>query len=163
MILLPYYTYKAYQHSYHVNQLIESLSQGDPDLDCMSRLLDAPIKPWTGELAEEIGEIDEPDLKGFQILQDSHILDLRKWSPANAGKMGTGNYLYGFRRLKVWKLRKETGNNLFRIRLLPTNPLTQVRFPPQELQPKLRVHREENGATGAKHRHWEMSVDCEKV
>ena len=62
-----------------------------------------------------------------------------------------------------WKLRKETGNNLFRLRLPPTSPLTRVRFPPQELQPKLRVHREENGATGARHCRWEMSVDCEKV
>jgi hypothetical protein len=163
MILLPYFTYKAYQHSYIVNQLIESLSQGSPDLEYMKELLKAPMKPWTGERAEEIGEIVEPDLKGFQILQDSHILDLRKWTPANAGKTGEESFLYGFRRLKVWRLRKETGNNLFRIRLLPTNPFTQVRFPPQELQPKLRVHREENGATGAEHYHWEMSVDCEKV
>src|SRR5205807_1809738 len=76
MILLPYFTYKTYQHSYIVNQLIESLSQGSPDLEYMSRLLDAPMKPWTGERAEEIGESVEPDLKGFQILQDSHILDL---------------------------------------------------------------------------------------
>src|SRR5262249_35683374 len=76
---------------------------------------------------------------------------------------GVGSYLYGFRRLNVWKLRKETGNNVFRIRLLPTNPSTQVRFPRQELQPKLRVHREEIGATGAMHCHFEMSVDCEKV
>jgi predicted acylesterase/phospholipase RssA len=163
VILLPYFAYKAYQHSYNVNQLFASLSPGSPDLDCMSRLLDAPIKPWTGEPAEEIVGSDEPDLKGFQILQDSHILDLRKWSPADSGSTGALNYLYGFRRLKVWKLPKETGNNLFRIRLLPTNPLTQVRFPPQELQPKLRAHREENGATGATHRRWEMSVDCEKV
>jgi predicted acylesterase/phospholipase RssA len=163
MILLPYFTYRAYQHSSNVNLLIESLSQGSPDLEYMSRLLDAPMKPWTGERAEEIAEIHEPDLKGFQILQDSHILDLRKWTPADAGKTGGGSLLYGFRRLKVWKLRKETGNNVFRIRLLPTNPLTQVRFPPQELPPKLRVHREENGATSAMHCRWEMSVDCEKV
>lgn len=163
LISLPYFTYKAYQHSYNVNQLIESLAQGSPDLAYMRRLLDAPIEPWTGERAEEIGTIDEPDLKGFHILQDSHIFDLRKWSPANAGKTGEGNYLYGFRRLKVWKLRKETGNNLFRFRLLPTSPLTRVRFPQQELQPTLRVHREENGATGAERCHWEISVDCEKV
>jgi predicted acylesterase/phospholipase RssA len=160
MILLPYFAYKVYRHSNNRNQLIESLAQGSPDLDYMSRLLDGPIKPWTGEPAEEIGEMDEPDLKGFQILQDSHILDLRKWDPANAGKAGVESYLYGYRRLKVWKLRKETGNNLFRIRLLTTNPLTQVRFPSQELQPKLLVHRGENGA---KHCRFEMSVDCEKV
>ena len=163
LILLPYCTYKAYQHSNNRNQLIESLAQGSPDLDYMTQLLDGPIKPWTGEQAEEIGAMDEPDLKGFQILQDSHILDLRKWNPANAGKAGGESYLYGFRRLKVWKLRKETGNNLFRIRLLPLSPLTQVRFPPQELQPKLLVHHEDNGGTGAKHSRWEMSVDCEKV
>jgi Patatin-like phospholipase len=163
MILLPYFTYKAYQHSSKVNEVIQSLAQGSPDLEYMRRLLDAPIKPWTGDPAEEIGEIGEPDLKGFQILQDSHILDLRKWTPANAGKTDEGSFLYGFRRLKVWRLRKETGNNLFRIQLLPTSPFSRVRFPPQELQPKLCVHREENGATDADHRRWEMSVDCQKV
>src|SRR5262249_21586620 len=163
LILLPYVAHKAYRHSNNKNQLIESLAQGSPDLDYMAELLDGPKKPWTGEPAEEIGEIDEPDLKGFKILQDSHILDLRKWSPANASKTNAESFLYGFRRLKVWKLREETGNNLFRIRLLPTSPFTQVRFPPQELQPKLRVHREEYGATGAEHCRWEMSVNCEKV
>lgn len=77
--------------------------------------------------------------------------------------MGVESYVYGFRRLKVWKLRKETGKDPFRIRLLPTSPFTQVRFPPQELRPKLLVHREENGASGAERCRWEMSVDCEKV
>ena len=163
MIMLPYAAYKVYRHSYKVNQLIKSLAQDSPDVDLMSQLLDAPMKPWTGEQAEEVGEMTEPDLKGFQILEDSYILDLRKWNPANAGKADVGSYLYGYRRLKVWKLRKETGNNLFRLRLHPTSPLTRVRFPPQELRPKLRVHREESGATGAEHCRWEMSVDCEKV
>jgi hypothetical protein len=106
--------------------------------------------------------MDKPDLKGFQILQDSHILDLRKWTPTNASKTSPEHFLYGFRRLKVWRLKKETGNNLFRLRLLPTNPLTQVRFPAQELQPRLLVHLEENGTTG-EYRRWEMVVDCERV
>jgi predicted acylesterase/phospholipase RssA len=163
LILLPYVTYKAYRHSNNKNHLIESLAQGSPDLDYMTELLDGPKKPWTGVPAEEFGEVDEPDLKGFKILQDSHILDLRKWTPANASKTSEEHFLYGYRRLKVWKLREETGNNLFRVRLLPTSPLTQVRFPAQELQPKLLVHHEENSATGAKDCRWEMSVNCEKV
>src|SRR5262249_27070882 len=123
LILLPYVAYKAYRHSNNRNHLIESLAQGSPDVDYMSELLDGPKKTWTGVPAEEVGEMDEPDLKGFKILQDSHILDLRKWSPANAGKTGEERFLYGYRRLKVWKLREETGNNLFRVRLLPTSPL----------------------------------------
>jgi hypothetical protein len=163
LILVPYFTYKAYRHSNNKNHLIDSLAQGSPDLDYMTQLLDGPKKPWTGEPAEEIGEMDEPHLKGFRILQDSHILDLRKWSPANASKTSEEHFLYGYRRLKVWKLREETGNNLFRIRLLPTSPLTQVRFPSQELQPKLLVHHEEISATGATYCRWEMSVNCEKV
>jgi hypothetical protein len=129
----------------------------------MRELLERPMKPWTGEQAEEVGAMDEPDLKGFKILQDSHILDLRKWSPATAGDKRVESFIYGYRRLKVWKLREETGNNVFRIRLLPTSPLTQVRFPSQELQPQLRVHRQDNGADGAQAWHWEMSVDCGKV
>jgi hypothetical protein len=163
LLLLPYFTYKAYQHSDKRNQLIKSLAQGSPDLDYMSLLLDAPIKPWPGEQAEEISVMEEPDLKGFQILQDSHILDLRKWHPANADQTGAESFLFGFRRLKVWKLRKETGNNVFRIRLLPTSPLTRVRFPPQDLQPRVRVHHEDDVANGAKRCRFEMSVDCEKV
>jgi predicted acylesterase/phospholipase RssA len=157
MILLPYVGYRMYHHAHNENLLVESLSQSSPDLDRMRELLEGPMKPWTGEQAEEVGVLNEADLRGFKILQDSHILDLRKWSPATAGDKNVASFIYGYRRLKVWKLREETGNNVFRIRLLPTSPLTQVRFPPQEFQPQLLVHRENNGF------HWEMSVDCGKV
>jgi predicted acylesterase/phospholipase RssA len=163
LILLPYVGYKAYQHSRNRDLLVESLSQSSPDLDHMSQLLEAPMTLFTGEQPEEVGLTDEPDLTGFRILQDSHILDLRKWRPANAGETNEGSLLYGFRRLKVWKLREATGNNVFRVRLLPVSPLTHVRFPAQELQPKLLVHRGETGADGAPTCRWEMSVDCGKV
>jgi predicted acylesterase/phospholipase RssA len=157
MVLIPYFCYKAYQRSHHLNLLVESLSQSSPDLDRMRELLDGPMKPWTGEPGEEVGVLDEPDLKGFKILQDSHILDLRKWTPTTAGDKNVASFIYGYRRLKVWKLREETGNNQFRIRLLPTSALAQVRFPSQELEPQLLVHREKDGCR------WEMSVDCGKV
>jgi predicted acylesterase/phospholipase RssA len=163
LTFLPYVAYKAYERSDHANQLIGSLAQGSPDLERMSLLLEGPMIPWKGEPPEEIAAIEKSDLKGFHILEDSHILDLRKWTPVNGGTASAGHFLYGFRRLKVWKLRKESNNNLFRIRLLVTNPLTQVRFPPQVLQPKVRVHPEETGADGEKHYYWEMSVDFEKV
>jgi predicted acylesterase/phospholipase RssA len=163
LVLLPYLAYKAYRYHSNVNQIIDSLSQSSPDLECMRRLLNGPMEPWTGQQAEETAEIGAPDLKGFEILQDSHILDLRKWTPVTADKTKEGSYLYGFRRLKVWKLRKETGNNVYRFPSLVTSCLLQVRFPPQELQPKLRVHREGMGATGEKSCRWEIWVNCEKV
>jgi predicted acylesterase/phospholipase RssA len=162
LVLTPYFAYKVYEHSQTMDEIINSLAMNSPDLERMSELLNGPIKPWTGAQAEEIGEMDNPDLKGFQILQDSHILDLRKWTPTNASKTSPEHFLYGFRRLKVWRLKKETGNNLFRLPLLPTSPLTQVRFPAQELQPRLLFHREENEAAAEKRR-WEMVVDCARV
>jgi hypothetical protein len=164
LVLTPYFAYTLYERSQTRTEIINSLAQNRPDVAYMSELLDGPMKPWTGEQAEEIGETDKPDLTGFQILEDSHILDLRKWTPTNASTTSPEHFIYGFRRLKVWRLKKETGNNnIFRLRLLPTNPLTQVRYPPQELQPRLLVHREENGATGEKPRRWEISVDFERV
>jgi predicted acylesterase/phospholipase RssA len=163
LTFLPYVAYKAYERYHHAHQLIESLAQGSPDLERMALLLKGPMTPWKGDPPEEIAAIEKPDLKGFHILEDSHILDLRKWTPTEGGTASAGHFLYGFRRLKVWKLRKESNNNLFRIRLLATNPLTQVRFPPQVLQPKVRVHPEENGANGEKRYYWEMSVDFDKV
>jgi hypothetical protein len=166
LVLTPYFAHKLHVDSQTRTEIIDSLAQNSPDLERMTQLLGGPMKPWTGEPAEEIDATDKPDLKGFQILQDSHILDLRKWVPASgtsSGQTSPDHFLYGFRRLKVWRLKNETGNKVFRLHLLPTNPATQVRFPPQELQPQLFVHREEDGASGEKPRRFEMMVDFGEV
>ena len=82
----PYFVVKSYQRSQRINQLVESLSQGSRDLEVMSRLLEGPMKPWSGEAAEEVRDFDEPDFTGFEILQDSRIIDLRNWKPTAEGK-----------------------------------------------------------------------------
>src|SRR5262249_31028514 len=68
-ILLPYFVFKSYRHSHGVSRLIDSLSQGSRDLEKMSELLDGTPTPWTGEPAEEVRKLDEPDLKDFEIFQ----------------------------------------------------------------------------------------------
>jgi len=142
---------------------MNSISQS-ADLDRMSYLLEQPMPHWTGDVPQDISHLDKPDNKGFEILQDSHIFDLRKWEPPVERSTASPSLLYGYRRLKIWKLPQEAaGNNVFRFPRLPTSPETQVRFPPQELQPKLLVTREENPATGQKRCHWEASVDFAKV
>jgi hypothetical protein len=49
------------------------------------------------------------------------------------------------------------------MRLLPTSPLARVRFPHQQLQPKLRMSRVEGAAAGEKACLWEAVVDFRKV
>src|SRR5262245_4857466 len=70
-----------------MGKLVDSLSQGTPDLEIMSHLLEGPMKPWVGEPAEEVRNPDELSVKGFEVLQDSRILDLRAWNPTGAGNL----------------------------------------------------------------------------
>jgi hypothetical protein len=162
LVLLPYVVTKAYQRSHQINRLVESLSQSSRDLEHMSRLLDGPVTSFVGEPAEEVRTLDEPDLTGFEVLQDMRILDLRNWNPA-PGKSDPSSLIYGYRRLKVFKKPENAGTNHFRLRLLPTSPLTQVGFPPQQLPTKLRVSNVESSVPGEKQCHWEASFDFEKM
>jgi predicted acylesterase/phospholipase RssA len=163
LVLLPYFGARYYQRSHRISQLVESLAQGSPDLKQMSLLLEGPMQPWVGEAAEEVRNLDEPDLKGFEVLQDSRILDLRKWTPTAPGKAAPDPSVYGYRRLKILKLPDNPGNDFFRFRLLPTSPAARVRFPSQRLRPRLRRSNVEGSAPGEQRCIWEATVDFRKV
>src|SRR5262249_22746358 len=129
MILLPYFVANFYHRSHLISQLIESLSQGSRDLDIMTRLLNGPMKPFPGEPAEEIPIAEPHDYAGFEVLQDSRILDLRAGNPTAAGKTDATSLVYGYRRMKVVKRHDNVGNHVFRVDVLTTHPKTQIRFP----------------------------------
>ena len=115
LILLPYFMVKSYQRSHRLNQIVESLSQGSRDLELMSRLLEnGPEERWTGTAFEEVSKLDEPDLKGFDIIQDSWITDLRTWKPGVSVKIDPSSNVHQYRRLKVARKPDHPGNQLFR-------------------------------------------------
>jgi predicted acylesterase/phospholipase RssA len=163
LIMLPYVVHKSYQHSRAVNRLIESISQGSPDYEIMSSLLDGPMKTYPGEPAEEVRQLEARSFDGFEVLQDSRILDLRPWNPNASGKGDTASLVYGYRRLKVLKSPEKRGNDIFRIEMLAQSPKTQFRFPAQQLRPKLRMMNREGPSPGEKMSQFEMSVDFQKV
>ena len=147
LVLLPYLVVKSYQRSQRINQLVESLSQGSRDLEQMSQpARRADSSPGSASPPRKSASFDEPDLTGFEILQDSRILDLRSWKPAKSGESDAGSLVFGYRRLKVFKQPENAGNNLFRVHLLATSPQTAVRFPPQQLQAKA-AHEPRGGAS----------------
>jgi predicted acylesterase/phospholipase RssA len=139
LVLLPYFVFKSYQRSQRLSELVESLSQGSRDLQVMSGLLEGPVTPWSGEPAEEMPDLGAPDFKGFDVLQDSRILDMRKWNPNAQGKEDPSSMVYGYRRLKVVKREHTCENNVFRMGVLASSPQTQVRFPLQDVQHHLRM------------------------
>jgi predicted acylesterase/phospholipase RssA len=158
--LLPWMVADYYRHSHNVTRLVDSISQGSPDFDIMSRLLDGPFRQFPGEIPEQVSKFEQLSFKGFDILQDSNIFDLRNWKPEVAGKRES--MLYGFRRLRILKTPENNGNDTFRIDMLATSPKAQIRFPEQQLRPKLRIMRMEN-AGGEELCRYEMSVDFQKV
>ena len=83
----------------------------------MSRLLEGRQEPWIGEPAEEVRSFDESDFKGFEILQDSRIFDLRSWKPVKPAESDPSSLVFGYRRLKVFKQPEKAGNNLFHVYL----------------------------------------------
>jgi hypothetical protein len=143
---------------------VESLAQGSRDLEQMTRLMEGPVTPWIGvKNIEQLSPNDKVDLTGFQILQDLRIIDLRQWAPP-ADRIGySESFIYGYRRLKVLKKPANTTNNLFRVSVLALSPETQVRFPQQQLKPKLYSLNLGASPSGEKLVQWKVGVDFLKV
>ena len=110
LLLMPYFILDSYQHSKRVARLIEYISNRSPDFDRMSQLVRGPVRPFHGVLAEDVRQPDPPNYKGFNVLQDARIIDLRSWNPTNAGD--STSFVYGYRRLKVQKAESD-GNDVF--------------------------------------------------
>jgi hypothetical protein len=162
LLVVPYFLVDSYLQSRRMSRLIESISHGSPDFEVMSQLMRGPIRSFKGVAAEEVHNFDPLDYKGFHVLQDSHIIDLRPWDPTAAGKTDADSLVYGYRRLKVEKTENH-GNNVFRVTALATHPDSQFRFPPQRLQPKLRRMIIESPNAQEKKCQFEVSVDLSKA
>ncbi len=161
--LLPYIVIQSYERSVRLSHLAESLSQSSQDLGIMCRLLDGTTQPWIGEAAEEIRGFSEPNYKGFEILQDSRIIDMRSWNPSMSAKNDSNSAVYGYRRIKIQKKPEHAGKNLFRLAALSTHPNAQLRFPLQEVQPKLHLATLDSTIQGEKRVRWEVSVDVSRM
>ncbi len=138
LVLLPYVVVKSYERSRRVNQIVESLAQGSRDVEQMTRLMDGPVTPWIGEKnVEQLRADEKPNLASFLILQDLRMIDLRNWHDSSNVNNNSTSFVYGYRRLKVQKKLDNAANNDFRVSVLALSPETQIRFPPQQLSPKL--------------------------
>jgi hypothetical protein len=162
LFLVPYFLIDYYQYSRRVGRLIESISHGSPDFAIMSQLIRAPMRPFKGEAAEEVSKLDPPNYKGFTVLQDSRILDLRPWNPTSEGKNDAISLVYGYRRLKVQKA-EANGSDVFRVNTLAAHPDSQFRFPVQQFHPRLRKMYVEDPITHEKRCQFEVSVDLSKA
>ena len=158
LILLPYFVIQSYLTSRRVNHLVESLAHAHPDIDILRQLMAGPIKPFKGEPSEDVRSIEPPNFKGFSILQDSRILDLRPWDPSDSTSL-----VYGYRHLKVLKNSDNTENDVFRMVEAPMHAEARFRFPPSHHQLRLRRMCGEDPKTPEASGQFEVSIDLSKV
>jgi hypothetical protein len=158
LVVLPYFMVQSYRTSNRVNRLVESMARGRPDVDILRQLMAGPIKSFEGEAFEEAQSIEPPNYKGFTILKDSCVLDLRPWNPSDSTSL-----VYGARYLRVLKNSDNAGNDIFRIIPHTTHPEAQFRFPPAQYQPRLRRTSVEKSSTQEASSNFEVSVDLSKL
>ncbi len=118
----------------------------------MSQLVRGPMKPPQGERPEDVLNLVPPDYKGFSVLRDARIIDLRLWSPTGAGNNDANSLVYGYRRLKVQRA-DNTGSDVFRVITLRVRSGFAVPLSvsaPKGFQPKLKRAIEQNPTTPEK-------------
>jgi hypothetical protein len=129
----------------------------------MTRLLESRQQPWIGAPAREARSIEESDIRGFEVVQDSRIIDLRSWKPGQPAATDPSSLAFVYRRLKVFNKPEYSGDNLFPIHVLATSPKTAVRFPAQQLTPELSVSPAPGSTTAQKEYKWRASYDFQHV
>ena len=155
LVLAPYLSMKYYERSHRITQIVQSLAQGSRDVEQMSRLLEGPVAFFAGEKPQELAS-GTLDLKGFTILQDLRMIDLRRWESANP-------YIYGYRRLKIRRDLEATLTSDFGTTVLAASARTRVRFPDQQLKPRLYVRALESPEAEDPLTHWEVRADFARV
>jgi hypothetical protein len=158
LVLAPYFATKYYQHSQRISEIVQSLAEDSHDLEQMTRLLDRTPEDFVGETALNLAPNDKADPASFTILQGLRIVDLRRWKPVGGDNKST---VYTYHRMKVRK-DSELHSATFRIGILAISPMTQVRFPPQQLKPTLYSKIVTEGGSDDM-RQFEVGADFRKV
>jgi hypothetical protein len=71
--------------------------------------------------------------------------------------------VFGYRRLKVFKQPENVGNNVFHAYLRGASPKTAVRFPTQQIKPKLSMSRVQGSNPVQEECNWSASYDFQHV
>jgi predicted acylesterase/phospholipase RssA len=135
-ILLPTSVYRYYRHGQQNQKLIEWLYQGNPDLGEVKGMLEVPPSVWpkgSGATPQEQATFSETaENYNFKFVKDTRIIDLRLWNPMDV----SSSMVESIREVSAYE--SSPGTNTVSLELFPkSSDLTQVRFPPQQLQPKL--------------------------
>jgi len=134
-ILLPLKVFRYIENGKQNQKLIEWLYQGTPDLAEVKKMLEVPPDIWpkgSGASPEERAIFDErAENYNFTFVKDTRIIDLRFWNPTDPST----SMVDSIREVNAFE--SSEGTSTVSLELFPVASDAQVRFPPQNLQPKL--------------------------
>lgn len=133
--VLPWYGWKLYQKSLLHESVVNAVALGMPDFSKAMQLVDEePRRRWSASKVELVKSFEPVDYQGWEILNDTRIVDLRGME-SGGWSTGSSEY-YVCNSLRIRKLPDYHGNGI----------LTLV-YPLRGLTPETRVKSEEYIAT----------------
>lgn len=161
-VVMPYFAVKWYRQSQVAHRLVESMAQSSRDYAVMRKLLqDGPSPPFEGMSADEVRELPSPDFKGFEVIADMRVLDVRLWDVDSGQAADERSWGFLYRRMRVQK--KVPTANRFAIHFrLPTDRL-DLRTLNNRAPAALRLCRDGVSKDGKRLHVFEVSFDLSKV
>jgi predicted acylesterase/phospholipase RssA len=137
LIFLPIKAFKYYQNTKQAQLLIEWLYQGNKDMEQIQEILDVQPSAWpkgSSVVPEERDSFKGLDNKGFRVLKETQIADLRLYNPTDPNN----SMVQDFRRDAIVKQTvNPSSQDLFLMQLTPDHDNAQVRFPLQTMHATL--------------------------
>ena len=94
-VCVPAYVFRLHRHAEMLTSVINSISQGDPDIKQILDLVEGKTSiDWPVVKVGEISDPVEVDLTGVDVLSQSRIFDLRNFNPIASDDKGRGFVMF---------------------------------------------------------------------
>jgi predicted acylesterase/phospholipase RssA len=133
--VLPVLTWRFYQHSVMHATVVNAVAQGMPDFRKAMELIEhGPHQNWKAEPVERVAALKEIDYKGWELVNDTRILDLRGIEPSGWFNRTPPHY-YVCNILRIRKLPTYQGDGKLTLIYPFRGSAPEVRVPSREYQP----------------------------
>jgi hypothetical protein len=142
---VPYVAYQRYKSVHRSELIVNAITFSNPDFQLVLELARRnPIQgDWKSFDVEEVSELSDTNLGGFQLVTDTRVLDARAWKTGSSSRQ---NHIVSYRRMLVRRSDDNVERGIAsaqdhgRFRIQQFNPTSDVlvRCSSSELRPLLR-------------------------
>ncbi len=147
LIGVPFVAYQAYRRAHRSEMIVDAITFSNPDFQHVLQL--ARRNPtgtdWTALTAETVPSLDPVVSKGFRLITDTRVTDIRAWNPESSGRE---SQFVVYRRMQVRRVampseeqgaNEQEAYNKFRLQQFSLSDQVSVRCDAEGLGPRLRV------------------------